>query len=355
MNISFFASSLVSAYWNGAATYYRGLLCALHRRGHRITFFEPDAFERQRHRDIDDPPYARVVVYSAESESQVLAAVRQANPSDLIVKASGVGVFDELLESAVLDFRSSGRRVVFWDVDAAATLERMNRCTDDPLRRLIPEYDAVFTYGGGNGVAEAYLKLGAKRCHGIYNALDPSTHFPVPPDARFLAALAFLGNRLPDREERVKEFFFKPAALLEGRSFVLGGNGWDNLNGHGNVRYLGHVYSADHNAFNSTPLAVLNICRDSMARCGFSPPTRLFEAAGAGACLITDAWDGIETFLDPERECLVARDGTAVADLLMSLDSERARAIGRAALARIRAEHTYDQRAAQLDRLLDTL
>ena len=355
MNISFFASSLVSAYWNGAATYYRGLLSALHRRGYKITFFEPDAFERQSHRDIDDPPYAKVVVYAAESEAQVLQAVRQAKHSDFVVKASGVGVFDELLEAAVLQLRHSDNRVIFWDVDAAATLERMARNPRDRLRRLIPEYDAVFTYGGGAAVANGYFKLGAKCCHGIYNALDPTSHFPVVPEPRFHASLAFLGNRLPDREQRVKEFFLAPAALLPNQAFLLGGNGWNDLQAVANIRYLGHVYSADHNAFNSTPRAVLNICRDSMARCGFSPPTRLFEAAGAGACLITDAWDGIETFLEPERECLVARDGSEVVAILASLDTDKARAIGAAALRRIRAQHTYDQRATQLDALLQNL
>jgi spore maturation protein CgeB len=177
----------------------------------------------------------------------------------------------------------------------------------------------------------------------------------VPAEPRFDAQLAFLGNRLPDREERVKEFFFKPAAALGEKHFLLGGNGWDDMRGNSNVRYLGHVYSADHNAFNSSPLAVLNICRDSMARCGFSPPTRLFEAAGAGACLITDAWDGIENVLAPGRECLVARDGAQVAAHLQQLDRAHARAIGRAALQRIRAEHTYARRAAQVDRLLQEL
>ena len=76
-----------------------------------------------------------------------------------------------------------------------------------------------------------------------------------------------------------------------------------------NVRRIGHVYTREHNAFNRTPLAVLNIARDSMAAIGFSPATRVFEAAGAGACLITDAWEGIELFLKPDEEVLVARDG----------------------------------------------
>ncbi|WP_415839825.1 CgeB family protein, partial [Paracoccus yeei] len=174
---------------------------------------------------------------------------------------------------------------------------------------------------------------------------------PAPADPKFASDLAFLGNRLPDREARVEEFFLKPAAMLADRSFLIGGNGWDSKPMPGNVRHLGHVYTAEHNAFNCTPLAVLNVARDSMAHVGFSPATRVFEAAGAAACLITDAWEGIEQFLTPDAEVLVARDGQDVADHLAALTPERAREIGQAALARVKAEHTYALRGAQVDAL----
>jgi spore maturation protein CgeB len=353
MNIAFFGSSLVSAYWNGAATYYRGILRALHERGHRISFYEPDAWDRQQHRDIAPPDYARSIVYPA-TEAEVLRAVQAAaRQADLLVKASGVGVFDELLEEAVLSACPRSALAAFWDVDAAASLERMARNPDDSLRRLIPRYDIVFTYGGGDPVVNAYRELGATACVPIYNALDPTTHFPVEPDPRFTATLAFLGNRLPDRERRVQEFFFAPARANPDLTMLLGGNGWDDIAPQfRNVRYLGHVYTADHNAFNSTPRAVLNICRDSMARCGFSPPTRVFEAAGAGACLITDAWEGIEKFLEPGRECLVARDGAEVSEILSELSDERAARIGAAALEHVLSEHTYAQRAVEVENTL---
>jgi spore maturation protein CgeB len=118
------------------------------------------------------------------------------------------------------------------------------------------------------------------------------------------------------------------------------------------VRHLGHVFTHEHNAFNCTPLAVLNIARDSMANIGFSPATRVFEAAGAAACLITDAWEGIELFLKPDEEVLVARDGQDVAEHVRALTSQRARQIGDAALKRVLSEHTYAQRGAQVDELL---
>jgi spore maturation protein CgeB len=241
---------------------------------------------------------------------------------------------------------------IFWDVDAAATLDEMRLSPDHPVRRALPSLDLVLTYGGGPPVVNRYLEFGAAECVPVYNALDPETHHPVERDPRFTADLAFLGNRLPDREARVEEYFLSPAAALPERQFLIGGNGWESKQLPPNVRHLGHVFTHEHNAFNCTPLAVLNIARDSMASIGFSPATRVFEAAGAAACLITDAWEGIEQFLEPGEEVLVARDGQDVIDQLGSLTPERARAIGEAALKRVLDEHTYAHRGAHVDALL---
>ncbi len=357
MKISFFGSSLLSAYWNGAATYYRGILSALFERGHQIVFYEPDAWDRQRHRDLTETAYAQTVVYPVDGEAAVIEMVQKAaGKSDLLVKASGVGVFDALLEKAILELRCPDTIVAFWDVDAAATLERIGQDAADPFRSLIPLYDLVLTYGGGDAVVQSYLGLGAQRCFAIYNALDPTTHHPAPADPSYDGALSFLGNRLPDREARVFEFFFRPAQANPRMRFILGGSGWDDaVPAYANVAYLGHIYTAAHNAFNSTPMAVLNVCRESMARCGYSPPTRLFEVAGAAGCLITDAWDGIEHFLEPGRECLVANDGDEVGEQLRHLTRAQAKEIGQAALRRILDEHTYAHRATELEFLLQAL
>jgi spore maturation protein CgeB len=342
----------VSAYWNGAATYFRGVIKALHSRGFKVTFYEPDAYDRQAHRDIDPPSWATVRVYQAEGEDEVSRMLEEASRADIIIKASGVGVHDRLLERGVLEAASNGRVAAFWDVDAPATLERVLSDPFDPFRLLIPRYDFIFTYGGGSPVVEEYLRLGARACVPIYNALDPETHHEVRADPRFKADLALLANRLPDREARVEEFFLNPAQTLTGKSFVLAGNGWRDKPLPKNVRYVGHLYTRDHNAFNCSPLAVLNVNRDSMARYGFSPATRVFEAAGAGACVITDAFKGVELFLEPDREVLVASSGDEVAELLARLTPRRARQIGRAARARMLAEHTYGHRVLELERRL---
>ncbi|WP_126979256.1 CgeB family protein [Frigidibacter oleivorans] len=348
--IGFYGSSLLSAYWNGAATYYRGMLKALAPLGYDITFYEPDVYDRQANRDIDPPDWARVVVYEGTRAAMQQAAA-EAVRHDIVVKASGVGFEDDRLLVEVMAAARPGTLRLFWDVDAPATLADLRATADHPLRDLLPALDMVLTYGGGDPVVAAYRALGARDCVPIYNALDPETHFPVDPDPRFAGDLAFLGNRLPDRDARVGEFFLRPARDLPESRFLIGGSGWGDVAMPANVGKLGHVRTADHNALNCTPRMVLNVARDSMAANGFSPATRVFEAAGAGACLITDIWEGIELFLKPGEEILVARDGRDVAECLATVGPDRAAAIGSAALARVLQEHTYAHRAAQADAL----
>ncbi|WP_419730282.1 CgeB family protein [Lichenicola sp.] len=351
MQIAVYGSSLLSSYWNGAATYYRGLLGAMARRGHGITFFEPDAFGRQQNRDIAPPDWARVVVYDATPEA-VRSVLGAAGEADIVIKCSGVGVFDDELLAGILDHGRPDAVRAFLDVDAPATLAELRQSDAHPLHAALPRLDLVLTYGGGDPVVAAYRGFGARDCVPIYNALDPATHHPVPHDPAYAAGLSLLANRLPDREARIEEFFLRPAAALPEQSFLLGGSGWHDKPMPTNVRAIGHVPTAAHNALNVSARAVLNVARDSMAAVGFSPATRVFEAAGAGACLITDHWEGIDLFLEPDAEILVARDGHDVAEHLQTLTPDRARTIGEAARARILADHTYERRAVLLEQVL---
>ncbi len=351
MHLTFFGSSLVSSYWNGAATYYRGLIRSLNRLGHRVTFCEPDAFGRQARRDLlTDPDYAEVVVYDrAEARDRLVAeALRR---SDWVVKCSGVGAWDAELERGVA-LGNGTAATAFLDVDAPATLARVATDPSDPFRALIPRYDRILTYGGGPPVVRAYNAWGAASCTPIYNALDPEEHRPIdqPMDREF--DLLFMGNRLPDRERRVDEFFFRAAALCPAARFALGGEGWADRPMPANVVYLGHVPTGQHNAVNASARLVLNIHRDSMVANGWSPATRMFEAAGAAACQITDAWRGIEEFFEPVAEILVAEDAEGVARYVREVTDEVAAGIGAAARSRALRDHTYDQRARLLDELL---
>ena len=272
MELTFFGSSLVSSYWNGAATYYRGLIRALAARGHTVTFCEPDAYGRQQNRDlVEDPDYARVVVYRSETERDTLLDEAFAT-SDWVIKCSGVGVWDAELEAAVAARSGDEVRTAFLDVDAPATLARIGADPSDPFRDCIPRYDHVLTYGGGPPVIAAYTAWRAQACTCIYNGLDPEEHRPLEMAAHPEFDLLFMGNRLPDREARVDEFFFRAAELSPGRRFVLGGEGWGDRPMPANVAYLGHVPTHRHNAVNASARLVLNIHRDRWWRTAGAPP-----------------------------------------------------------------------------------
>jgi spore maturation protein CgeB len=352
MNIFVFGSSLTSTYWNGAATYYRGIYKNLSRIGYQITFAEPAIYDRQQHKD-GDINFADVRVY--QSSTDVPRLLKEARKAQVIIKHSGVGADDELLEREVLDARTRKNRIIFWDVDAPATLARIEGDPNDPFRSLISQYDAVFTYGGGPIVVSEYERLGAKACVPIYNGLDPETHHPVSADPQCACDLAFVGHRLPDREARVEEFFLTAATLAPEMTFVLGGEGWGDKKLPANVRWIGHVGSDRHNVVNCSARMVLNVNRESMAKTGFSPPTRIFEAAGAGACVISDQWRGLESFFTPREEILSASSARDVVECLRRFDSKEAAKIGFAMLCRALREHTYESRAAQVHAAIQKL
>jgi spore maturation protein CgeB len=89
-----------------------------------------------------------------------------------------------------------------------------------------------------------------------------------------------------------------------------------------------------------------------MAQLGFSPPTRIFEAAGAGVCVVTDRWNGVDQFFTPDVEILTAGSAAEVVEHLRRVDDREAREIGAAMRARALRDHTYANRALQVDRLL---
>ncbi len=347
MKIFAFGASILTSYWNGAATYYRGCYKYLARQGHEITFASPDAFDRKQHHDAGDFSFVNAFYY-APTPVGVDEMLKLAAGADVVVKHSGLGVQDALLERCVLDLQP-GSVVVFWDVDAPATLARIAADHNDPFHADVPRYDAILTYGGGPKARDGYLGAGARAYYSIYNGLDPETHHPVPADPAFACDVAFLGNRLPDRESRVEELFLRAAELAPDKQFLLGGEGWGDKAMPPNVRYIGHVSTHDHNRFNCSAGMVLNVNRASMADFGFSPPTRVFEVSGAGTCMLCDDWPGINDCFEPGAEILVVRNAADVVAALTTYDEAARRRIGDDFHARGLRDHTYAQRAAQAE------
>ncbi len=352
MRIFAFGSSIVSSYWNGAATYYRGCYKYLARLGYDITFAEPDAYGRQQHRDSDNFSYVRSLVYQPREKdggADLNRMLKLACEADIVVKHSGIGCDDRELERRVPAECSHAAMTFIWDVDSPATIHRMRADRTDALALAIPGYDAILSYGGGPMARHGFHEFHARAYYSMYNGLDPETHFPVAADPSFACDVCFLGNRLPDREARVEELFLRAAALAPDQSFLLGGEGWGDKAMPSNVRYIGHVPTADHNRVNCSAGMVLNINRSSMADFGFSPPTRVFEVAGAGTCMLCDDWPGMSDCFEPEREILVVTSAEDVVRALHTHDSAARKTIGAAFHTRGLHDHTYAQRAAQAD------
>ena len=350
MKVFVFGSSLTSSYWNGTANYYRGIYKNLADFGFRITFAQPDTYPWQEHRDEGSYEYAEVIVY--DSPYDLKAVLGRACEADLVIKHSCAGTEDALLDQCVLECKSANTQVAYWDIDAPSTLAALKANVFHPWRALIPEYDYVFTNGGGPQLIKHYENLGARSCHPICNALDSTTHYPLPPDPKLACDLLFVGDNFPERELQVDQLFLAAAELAPEFRFALAGEGWERKALPKNVRRLGRVSDSAQNALNCSARLVLNLTPKSMARAGFSPPTGIFEAAGAGACVISDPWEGIETFFEPGCEILVARDASEVADLVRTVDAALAREIGGAMRRRANSEHTYASRALQIREIL---
>jgi spore maturation protein CgeB len=254
----------------------------------------------------------------------------QARDADFLLKVSGLGIFDAWLEHVAVHFKSDRTSVVFWDLDAPSTLHRMKAAFRDPFRPLLPKFDLVLATGGGRRAAEDYVDLGARACVPLYPAVEPA---PRSRDPRYESDLSYLSVTC---DALAREFLFKPAARLPAMRFVWGtGSGTcDDVQIPANVE---RVHVEDVSSFFGSAHAVI------------ARPGHLLKVAAAGACpIILDR----SNELFGEDEVLRAVDGKHVAELLWSLPPERLRAIGRAAQRRVLAEHTYERRAEELERVL---
>ena len=353
MKIAFFGSSLVSSYWNGAATYYRGLLKALARaraRDHVLRAGRFRAAAASRH------CRSRLGARRRLSRRPTMAGRRPLEDARAMPTCWSRRAASACSTRELEDARAASRAAADALASTGTSMRPLRSTHRAPIRASSARGDSALRYRASPMAAaiRSYAPIegvGARDCVPIYNALDPATHFPVPAAIRdFACDLGFLGNRLPDRETRVEEFFLEPRALRRTAVSCSAASGWDDKPCRRTSGTSAMSAPALTTLSSAPALATLNINRDSMARYGFSPPTRVFEAAGAGACLITDAWEGIELFLEPGEESWSPRDGDGRRRAPRALTPARARDDRRAPRARrILAEHTYAHRARQVD------
>jgi spore maturation protein CgeB len=352
MKIVIFGLAVSSSWGNGHATLWRGLCRALARRGHEVIFFERDVPYYASHRDLDRLPGGGELILFGSWEDAVEPARHHLAEADIGMVTSycpdGIAAGDLVLGSP------AGLRV-FYDLDTPVTLDRL-RCGDAVTYigpRGLVDYDLVLSYTGGRALCELQARLAARWVAPLYGSVDPETHRPVPPEPQYTADLSYLGTYAADRQRALERLLIEPARQRPQRRFLIGGAMYPpDFPWTSNIYFVRHVVPADHPAFFCSSRITLNITRRAMAEMGYCPSGRLFEAAACGAPILTDPWEGLESFFAPGREVLVA-GCTEDALRVLDLGPEELAEIARAARRRVLEEHTAECRVVELERVVN--
>jgi spore maturation protein CgeB len=350
MKLVIFGLTVSSSWGNGHATLWRGLCRALASHGHRVAFFERDVPYYARHRDLSQLPGGELILYANWPEIVPLAQQHLAEADVGMVTSycpDGIAASNLLLDSPA-------RLRTFYDMDTPITLGelRSGREVSYIGPRGLGNFDLVLSFTGGAALEQLNDRLGAPRVAPLFGSVDPEVHRPVPGADHYRADLSYLGTYASDRQATLEQLFIEPARRLPHRRFVIGGAQypaafpWTD-----NIYFVRHLPPGEHPAFYGSSRLTLNVTRQAMAEMGYCPSGRLFEAAACGTPVLSDAWEGLDTFFTPGEEILVARTTDGALAALELSDAELSR-IGRAARERTLQEHTADRRALQLEQLL---
>lgn len=348
MKFVIFGLSVTSSWGNGHATLWRGMLKAMAARGHRVLFYERDVSYYANTRDGWIPPrgtsvrlYDDLGEIRAEAESEL-------NSADVAMSTSYCPD-GRLAAEIILSSRAAVR--AFYDLDTPVTLTalRLGQEVSYLPAEGLGSFDLVLSYTGGHASDDLRRLLGARRICPLYGWFDPETHHPVRSDAAFECTLSYLGTYAADRQRSLEELFVKPARRLPGDRLIVAGAQYPaDFPWSENIFFMRHLPPALHPALFCSSRATLNVTRAAMAAYGYCPSGRLFEAAACGATILTDWWEGMETFFEPEREVLRVDSGKDVLQALARTDGELRR-IGHASKERALAEHTAAHRLVQLE------
>lgn len=345
MKITIFGLTISSSWGNGHATPYRAILKALYRQGHDVTFFEKDVPYYAKHRDFSECAYCNLILY-CDWDGVRSTALKCCADSDAVICASfcpdGVRIVDETLNLA--------RPVkAFYDLDTPVTLASLQKGETTYLRaEQIREFDLYLSFTGGQTVDELASCWGARMALPLYGCVDTETHVRVAVPAEYCCDFSYMGTYAADRQQKLETLFVEPARRLGSKKFVLAGSlyPWD-WQWPANVQHFQHVSPGDHPALYSSSRLTLNITRNDMARWGYCPSGRFFEAAACGTPIVTDWFEGLDHFFDCERELLIANKTDDVIAAINLPDSELG-VIAMHARERTLSEHTGEQRAREL-------
>jgi spore maturation protein CgeB len=243
---------------------------------------------------------------------------------------------------------------IFYDLDTPVTLERLH--AGENVEYLpsygLADFDLVLSYTGGRALDELKTFLGAARVAPLYGSVDPGVHKPVPSISHYRADLSYIGTYAQDRQAALQELFIKPAREAPDKKFVIAGAQYPNdFPWRENIWFVRHLPPAEHPAFYCSSKLTLSVTRAAMAEMGYCPSGRLFEAAACGTPVVSDLWEGLDSFFEPGKEIVLATRANDVQEALD--DSPGLQRIAATARERVLDEHTAQHRGRELLSLLE--
>lgn len=345
MKLVVFGLTISSSWGNGHATLWRGIARALAAKGHRIVFFERDVSWYAGARDYWQIPGGDLVLYPQWSEI-VRRVESELEDCDAAIVTSycpdAIAASERVIEIAPFS--------VFYDLDTPVTLGRLERGEGVPYigNRGLADFDLVLSFTGGGALDALRRDLKARRVAPLYGHVDPNLHHPVTGNDLYRADLSYLGTYAADRQDALERLFVKAARARPAFRFVIAGAQYPKeFPWSPNIWFVRHLPPGEHPAFFSSSHLTLNITRSDMARWGWCPSGRMFEAAACGCPIVSDVWEGLDSFFEPGEEVLTAK---STDDVLAALDrsSEELRRLATRARERVLSQHTSAHRADEL-------
>lgn len=340
--------SITSSWGNGHATTFRSLLHAFQKKNHNIVFLERDVPYYAENRDLANPSFCEVKLYSnlKELKENYSEEIRDA---DAVMVGSyvpqGVEVGDFVLKTA------KGVKL-FYDIDTPVTLAKLERNDFEYLHpKQIEKYDGYLSFAGGPILELLMEKYGSPYAKPLYCSVDSNLYFPEYSSSEW--EMGYLGTYSDDRQPTVENFLNKTAEALPEKLFSVAGSQYPaKYSWAKNVKLLGHLPPATHRKYYNSQRYTLNVTRQDMIRAGFSPSVRLFEAAACKVPIISDYWDGLDTFFTPGSEILIAHSTNDVVEFLTEIPEKQRVAIAEKAFLKILDKHTSKVRAEELERYI---
>lgn len=354
MHIVIFGLTISSSWGNGHATLWRSLVKAMLRRGHTVTFYERSVPYYAQERDLEKlPAGGRLRLYGAFEEIRE-EAVREVGRADLALSTSYCPDGSAAAE-LILSSRAAIR--AFYDLDTPVTLDGLEhgKQADYLPAAGLGDFDLVLSFTGGRALDELRTRLGARNVVPLYGSVDPDEHRPATARAEFRADLSYLGTYAADRQAALEKLFLGAARMRPADRFLIGGAQYpESFPWLPNVAFVRHIPPPMHAEFFSSCRATLNITRGVMARYGYCPSGRLFEAAACGAPILSDRWEGLDHFFSPGSELLCVESADDVSAALDRSDEELQR-MAKLAREKTLAEHTGECRVRELESICSSV